>query len=76
MTRRIILSVDERTALEEIRDTHPSPYMRERAASILKVAGGMSAHAVAKFGLLKERKPDTYMTGSTAGKRKGFQVLW
>ena len=59
MTRNVVLSVDEQKALEKIRDIHPVPYIRERAAAILKVAGGMSAHEVAKFGLLKARKTDT-----------------
>ena len=59
MTRKIILTDDEQKALEIIRDKDPKPHMRERAATILKVAGGMPAHAVAKHGLLKERKTDT-----------------
>jgi len=58
MTRKITLSDDSKKALERIRDTHPAPYVRERAAAILKVAGGMSARSVAKYGLLKERKVD------------------
>lgn len=59
MTRKITLTDEEFKALEKIRDKHPTPYMRERAATILKVAGGMSAHQVARFGLLKKRKTDT-----------------
>lgn len=59
MTRKIVLTDDEQKTLERIRDTHPAPHMRERAAAILKVASGMSAHAVAKYGLLTERKADT-----------------
>lgn len=59
MTRKIFLTDDEQKKLERIRDTHSTPYMRERAAAILKIAGGMSGHAVAKYGLLKERKTDT-----------------
>lgn len=59
MTRKIILTNVERKALEKIRDTHPKPHMRERSAAILKIASGISAHAVAKYGLLKERKTDT-----------------
>jgi len=59
MTRKITLTDKELKALEKIRDTHPRPYMRERAATILKVAGGMSPRSVARFGLLKERKTDT-----------------
>lgn len=59
MTRRIVLTRGEQKALERIRDTHPAPHMRERAATILKVAAGMSGRAVARYGLLQERKVDT-----------------
>jgi len=45
----------ERLTLEEMRDHHPLPYMRERATALLKVAVGQSERAVARNGLLKER---------------------
>lgn len=52
---------DERelAELEEIRDTHSKAYMRERAAALLKIAGGESGRQVALHGLLKRRSPDT-----------------
>lgn len=53
------LSDGERKALEDMRDHHPAPHMRERAAAILKLAAGHSALFVAQVGLLKPRKPDT-----------------
>lgn len=53
------LSDVERKALEDIRDHHPAPYMRERAAAVLKLAAGYTAKFVAQEGLLKPRKPDT-----------------
>ena len=59
MTRRIKLTRSDRVALERIRDTHPLPHYRERAAAILKVASGMSARSVARTGLLRERSTDT-----------------
>jgi transposase len=53
------LSAEQRAELERVRDRHPKAYMREKAAALLKVADGMSPHAVAKRGLLKARDPDS-----------------
>lgn len=55
----ITLSTAQTLELEEIIATHPKPYMRERAAALLKVGAGKSAHAVALDGLLRVRDPDT-----------------
>lgn len=68
------LSAEERRELEWVRDKHDKPYMRERAAAILKIDAGQSAHHVARYGLLKARQPDTvyrwrdrYEEGGIAG---------
>jgi transposase len=53
------LSVAERQVLEQTRDHHPKPYMREHAAAILKVASGDSIRHVALYGLFRPRHPDT-----------------
>ncbi len=56
------LETDERQLLETMRDTDPKPYLRERAAALLKIADEehpQSAYAVALHGLLKRRQPDT-----------------
>ena len=56
---RLELTPEERTALEGVRDTAALPYLRERAAALLKIAdGGVAAH-VAREGLLRARQPDT-----------------
>ena len=55
----IQLTVEQRQELEEARDQDEKPYIRERAAAILKIADGMSGRQVALFGLLKQRDPDT-----------------
>jgi hypothetical protein len=57
--RSLTLDAEQRRELEAIRDHDARPYMRERAAALLKVADGLSPHWVAHFGLLKERDPDT-----------------
>jgi hypothetical protein len=57
----IVLHLDpvERSTLEEMRDRHPKPYLRERASAVLQVADGKSALQVAQNGLLRRRDPDT-----------------
>jgi transposase len=57
--RHIDLSSGQRQELIRIRDTADKPYLRERAAAILKVADGTPAAVVARQGLLRQRKPDT-----------------
>lgn len=53
------LAPEEIVELEHVRDHHEKPYMREKAAALLKIEAGMSPHAVALTGLLKPRDPDT-----------------
>ena len=51
----LTLTEAERLTLQQARDHHPKPYVRERAAGLLKVAAGSSARQVATHGLLKPR---------------------
>jgi hypothetical protein len=63
------LSKEQRNELIDVRDHYDKPYMREKAAAVLKVAGppgeegqceeGQSARQVAFSGLLRERRPNT-----------------
>ena len=57
--RTLELKTKQRQELEEYRDHDTRPYMRERCGALLKIAGGATAHAVARQGLLKPRDPDT-----------------
>src|SRR4029079_9078250 len=59
MPRRLVLSPAQRAALDQALRRHPKAYVRERAAALLKIADGMSPHAVAAQGLLRPRAPDT-----------------
>jgi DNA-binding PadR family transcriptional regulator len=60
MTRRTLVLTDEQRAeLERIRDRDKRPYLRVRAAALLKIAAGASPHWVACHGLLKPVAPDT-----------------
>jgi transposase len=57
--RSLKLSVGAREELERVRDRHKKAYMREKATALLKIDEGISPHAVARKGLLKERDPDS-----------------
>ena len=59
VTRRLELSGAERTTLEQAVRHHPKPYVRERAAALVKVADRTAASWVAEHGLLKAHAPDT-----------------
>jgi len=56
-----LLRLDEtaQAALRKLRDSAPVPYLRERAAALLKVAAGEPVRDVAQTGLLRPRQPDT-----------------
>jgi hypothetical protein len=59
--RTLTLTGGERAELERVRDRDPRPYLREKAAALLKVADGMPALTVARSGLLKPRHPETIL---------------
>jgi transposase len=74
--RVIILTDDARDALERVRDTHPKPYMRERAAAILQVASGASVNWVAQHGLLKRRYPKAVYKWVKSYRENGLDGLY
>jgi hypothetical protein len=49
----------ERRTLCDARKRHDKPYVRERAAALLKIDDGWSGNKVAQEGLLQPRVPDT-----------------
>jgi len=53
------LQPDQTAELEHLRDQDPTPYIRERAGAILKVAAGPSLRAVGRAGLLRPRRRET-----------------
>jgi hypothetical protein len=77
MTTRLSLTPAQHAALVDLRDHAPQPYLRERAAGLLKVAAGAAVAAVAAVaatGLLQPRQPETlscwiarYRAGGLAG---------
>jgi hypothetical protein len=69
--RKLRLTRGRRAKLEPHGDHDSCPYVRERCATLVKIADGMSPHAVAQGGLLRPRDPDTVYgwlnTDETAG---------
>jgi hypothetical protein len=53
--RRFTVTPRQRRRLTFARDHDPRPYLREKAAAILKVADGWAIQDVAAFGLLRPR---------------------
>jgi transposase len=62
--------------LEQMRDRHPTPYLREKAAALLKVAAGEKIETVAEKGLLKKRKSATVRGWVTAYREHGLAGLY
>jgi hypothetical protein len=56
---KLELSEEQILELEELRDHASKPYLRERAAAILKIAQGSSGRETALHGLLKPHWQDT-----------------
>jgi len=56
---KLELSAEQIFELEEVRDHASKPYLRERAAAILKIAQGSSGRETALHGLLKPHWQDT-----------------
>jgi hypothetical protein len=74
--RTLTLDDEARLALEHMRDHHPTPYLRERASALLKIADGMATYAVARHGLLKRRKADTVYAWLNAYQQYGLAGLY
>lgn len=58
MSRRnyaLNLTAQERQTLEQLRDHHVKPYLRERASALLRIIDGQAASAVARQGVRKPR---------------------
>ena len=75
MPKRIVveLSQAQRRELEQVRASHAKPYMRERAAAVLKVAEGQTLSAVATSALLTRHKPETIHGWIDTYLRQGLQ---
>ncbi len=72
---QVQLSAEQEHELQQARDHHPKPYVRERSAAILSMAQGKSPHWVAKHGVLKPRDPDTMYRWVNWYQREGLAGL-
>lgn len=74
MPKRIKVNLSEAQVqeLENVRRTAHKPYLRERAAAVLKVAGGETVTAVAEKGLLIRHEPETVHTWIKAYLKDGL----
>jgi hypothetical protein len=72
---RLLLTDAQRAALVQLRDSGGKPYLRERAAALLKIAAGQSAASVARTGLLRPRQPDTVCRWLTRYRAEGIAGL-
>jgi hypothetical protein len=73
--RTLTLTPQQYDELQQQRDHHPKPHVRERCAALLKIADGQSPHAVACFGLLRTRDPDTVYAWLAFYQEQGFAGL-
>jgi hypothetical protein len=73
--RRFVLTDRQRRALTRVRDRHPKPHLREKAAALLKVADGWDIQDVAAFGLLKPRSRDTVAAWPNRYQQRGLAGL-
>lgn len=71
----IKLTKEQREELIEMRDEYPLPYVRERAAALLKVANGQCGQDVAAKGLLKVRHRTTVSEWVHRYEREGITGL-
>ena len=71
----LVLTDEQRTALERRRDTAPKPHERERAAALLKVAAGIPPAQVAREGLLCQRKRTTVYGWVRRFRQEGLAAL-
>jgi hypothetical protein len=72
---KIELTQVQRQELEDMRDHHALPYLRERAAAILKIADGDSGRETARHGLLRPRWQDTIYEWFKRYRKQGIEGL-
>lgn len=73
--RTITLTDEQRNELSEVVSSHAKPYMREKAAAVLKVSAGATAYRVALNGLLEPRDPDTVYSWLDRYQEEGLKGL-
>ncbi len=72
---KIELTEGQKAELRSVRDRHPLPYLRERAAAILKIAEGCSGREVALHRLNRPHWQDTVYEWVKRYQAKGLEGL-
>jgi transposase len=73
--RQVTFRPEQEAELQWIRDHHPKPYLRERAAAIIKVAAGQAQREVATHGLYKRRARTTISEWISRYEQEGLDGL-
>ena len=71
----LVLTPRQRRRLSHVRDHHPTPHLREKAAALLKVANGWTVHDVARLGLLRPRSRNTVSAWVARYRARGLAGL-
>jgi transposase len=74
-TCTLALTPRQRRALARVRDRSPVAHLREKAAALLKVAGGWQIQDVARFGLLRSRSRHTVAAWVARYRARGLAGL-
>jgi transposase len=72
---KIELTEEQRQELEAVRDHHELPYLRERAAAILKIADGTSGRETALHRLRRPHWQDTIYEWVKRYRQDGLEGL-
>jgi len=72
----LTLKPDDRSLLQATVRAHPKPYVRQRAAALLKIAAGDSVNHVARHGLLRRFRAPTVSTWLKRYQKDGFAGLF
>lgn len=73
--RQLVLTEEQHQQLIHLRDSASKPYLRERAAALLKISTGVPAAQVARAGLLRPRQPDTVYRWLNSFQAQGVEGL-
>lgn len=73
--RKVVLEEQQYRELSKTRDHAALPYLRERAAAIIKVAEGVSVRKVAEHGLLKRVRHETVSEWIDRYEQEGLEGL-
>jgi len=72
----LFLEPYQQITLDQMRRHHSIPYLREKAAALLKIADGQSVKEVARNGLLRPHKEDTVRGWVRDYQRSGLGAMY